>query len=65
MSVQELKSKIEELTAEERSSLLEWLDDYEAEAWDRQIASDVRSGRFRTIIERLKEQKQAGQCKPL
>ncbi len=65
MSVKEIQSAITELPAGELSALLEWIEEYRAEAWERQIAQDVEAGRFDALRQRVREQRQAGQCLPL
>lgn len=65
MSVQDIQSAITELPEGELESLMEWMEEYRAEAWERQIAQDVEAGRFDALRERVRQQRQAGQCRPL
>ena len=65
MSVQEIQSAIVELPAGELENLLEWIEEYQADAWDRQIAQDAEAGRFDALRRRVREQRQAGLCQPL
>lgn len=65
MSVQEIQSAIVELPSAELETLAEWMDEYRADAWDRQIAQDVEAGRFDALRERVWQQRQAGECKTL
>jgi hypothetical protein len=65
MSVQDIQTAIAELPAGEVDALLEWIEEYRAEAWDRQIARDVEAGRFDALRERVRQQRKAGQCQPL
>ena len=65
MSVQEIQSAIVELPAGELAALLEWIEERQAEAWERQIAQDVEAGRFDALRQRVREQRQGGQCLPL
>lgn len=39
-----------------------WLEEYQAQAWDEQIAQDERVGRFEPLNQRAREQFKAGQC---
>ena len=64
MSVQEIQTAIVELPPGELQNLLEWIEEYRSDAWDRQIAQDVETGRFDALRERVREQRQAGQCQP-
>lgn len=65
MSVQDIQTAIAELPAGEIESLLAWIEEYRADAWDRQIERDVEAGRFDALRERVRGQRQAGQCRPL
>ncbi len=65
MSVKEIQTAIVELPQEELANLLDWMEEYRAEQWDRQIAQDVEAGRFDALRQRVREQRQAGLCRPL
>ncbi len=65
MSVQEIETVIAELPPTELAELTQWFEEFQADAWDRQIARDVKAGRFDAIIQRVNEQAEAGQCRPL
>ena len=49
-----------ELPPDELSALMEWIEEYAADAWDRQIADDFRDGRFEGLRERAREQRRNG-----
>lgn len=65
MSVQEIQTAIVELPQEELANLLDWIEEYRSDQWDRQIAQDVEAGRFEALRQRVREQRQAGLCRPL
>jgi hypothetical protein len=65
MSVQEIKAAITQLAPEDVVELAAWLEEYQAQAWDEQIARDVQAGRFEPLIQRAREQFEAGQCRTL
>lgn len=65
MSVQEIESIIAQLPSADLAELAQWFEDFQADAWDRQIARDVKTGRFDDILQRVNEQAEAGQCKPV
>ena len=65
MNVQEIQAAIVELPEGELESLIDWIDEYREAAWDRQIAQDVDAGRFDALRERVRQQRQAGQCRPV
>jgi hypothetical protein len=49
--VQALEEEIERLSPEELAELLVWLDEREAEAWDREIERDAASGKLEKLFE--------------
>ncbi len=65
MSVKEIQTAIVELPPGELVSLLEWIEEFQSDEWDRQIAQDVEAGRFDALRQRVREQRQAGLCRPL
>ena len=65
MSVKEIQTAIVELPPGELVSLLEWIEEFQSEEWDRQVAQDVEAGRFDALRQRVREQRQAGLCRPL
>lgn len=65
MSITEIKDEIAQLPEPELADLAQWLEEFQADAWDRQIARDVKAGRFDAIFQRVDEQAETGQCKPL
>ena len=65
MSVTEIKTIIAQLPPPDLADFAEWFEEFQAETWDRQIANDVKAGRFEAILRRVDEQAEAGQCRPL
>lgn len=65
MSLQEIETAIAALPPSELDALVEWIEEYRADAWDRQIERDVEAGRFDALRERVRQQRQAGQFRPL
>jgi hypothetical protein len=63
MSVQEIEAAITRLPPNEVEELAAWLEEYQAQAWDQQIARDVRGGRFEPLIQRAREQYRADECR--
>lgn len=55
MSVQDIQTAITQLPEGELESLMEWIEEYRSEAWDRQIAQDVEAGRFDALRERVRQ----------
>lgn len=65
MSVQEIESAVANLPPSDLAEFMQWLGEFQAGAWDRQIAQDVQAGRFDAILQKVDEEAAAGQCKPL
>jgi hypothetical protein len=64
MSVQELENAIRQLSREEFSRLAQWIDEYRAEQWDRQIEADILAGRLEEAGCRADADFDAGRCTP-
>jgi hypothetical protein len=62
MSVTEIKSEILQLPPSEMANLAEWFEEIYHDAWDRQIAEDMKAGRFDALLQRVEEQAASGQC---
>lgn len=65
MSITEIKTIITQLPEPDLAELAQWIEEFQADAWDRQIERDVKAGRFETIFKQIDEQAEAGQCRPL
>lgn len=50
MSIHDIQKAIQKLSAEELAKLRQWLDEYDAALWDKQIESDAGSGRLDKLI---------------
>lgn len=60
MSVQELELAVSKLDAEELAKFSKWFEDFRAETWDKQIASDLESGRLDALLKQADEEIAAG-----
>jgi hypothetical protein len=49
--IERLEQEIRALSAEELSELRRWFIEYDAEAWDREIEADVKSGKLDRLAE--------------
>ena len=65
MSVDELESAVANLALEELAAFARWFEEYLADAWDRRIEADIRSGRLDEAGRRADADFEAGRCKPL
>ena len=65
MSVTEIEAAITELSPDDLSQLINWLEDYHAKAWDEQIEKDLESGRLDEVLAEVDKEYEAGLAKPL
>lgn len=63
MSLQELESAISRLPADELSAFARWFDEYMADAWDRRIESDIKTGRLDEAGRRADADFEAGRAR--
>jgi hypothetical protein len=45
-TIQEIKLAITQLPLQEWEQLRDWLDEFDAQVWDRQLETDVRAGKL-------------------
>jgi hypothetical protein len=60
IDVEEIKSAITQLSPEARAELRAWYEQFEADAWDRQIEADSAAGRFNALAQKAVEAFRAG-----
>ena len=65
MSVSEIEAAISELSPEDLSQLMTWLEDYHARVWDTQIEGDLESGRLDAVLAEVDKEYEAGLAEPL
>jgi hypothetical protein len=65
MTVKDLETAISRLSPAELAEFAAWFEEFEAAAWDRQIAEDARAGRLDSLMRQADEEFRAGRCKPL
>jgi hypothetical protein len=65
VSLIDLEAAVSQLPAEELTAFAQWFDEYLADAWDRRIEADIRSGRLEEAGRRADVDFEAGRCKPL
>lgn len=65
MSITEIEQAITELSPEELARFREWFEEYYAQAWDKQIEEDAKSGRLDKLISEADKEYKAGLSKPL
>jgi hypothetical protein len=64
-TVQEIEAAIQRLPDAEVLALVDRLRERHAEAWDRQIESDVNAGRLDFLVQEAQAELRQGQTKPL
>lgn len=65
MSVTEIQSAIPELTSADLAELMNWLEDYQAKLWDKQIEEDLDTGRLDKVLAEVDTEYETGLAKPL
>jgi hypothetical protein len=63
--VEKIEQQIKDLSAEELARLREWFAAFDAEAWDRQIEADARSGKLDKLGEQALKAHSAGKTTKL
>ena len=58
--VQRLEQEIKDLTASELLAFREWFNEYDADAWDRQIEEDALAGKLDKLAEKALADHKAG-----
>jgi len=65
MSVREIESAVAKLSANDLALFSAWFDEFHAQAWDKQIESDLAAGHLDTLIREVDDEYNAGKAKPL
>ena len=65
MTIPEIQKAIQELPEKEQWKFKEWLDEFMADQWDREIERAVAAGKFDKINAKADEDFEAGRCNPL
>ncbi len=63
--VEEIESAVQTLSPEELASFRRWFQEFDADAWDRQLESDAREGKLDALAEAALDAHRAGQTRPL
>ncbi|MBV8487142.1 MAG: hypothetical protein JO161_02570 [Planctomycetaceae bacterium] len=65
MDVEQIQAAILNLQPDEFKDLMAWLGSYCAQAWDKQIAEDLESGRLDPLLAEVDKEYDAGLARPL
>ncbi len=61
-TIQEIEAAVRQLSAEERAAFRVWFAEFDAEEWDRQLESDVATGKLDWLIAEARADREAGRC---
>ena len=65
MSIVEIENAIKKLPPDKMKELMDWFVSYHTEIWDKQIAKDLDTGRFDSILEEVDSEIDSGTAEPL
>lgn len=65
MGVNEIEKAITQLSINEVTMLMDWLESYQEKLWDKQIEKDIEDGRLDAILAEANEEYEAGLGLPL
>ena len=63
--VEKIESQVSELSLAELAAFREWFAEFDASAWDRQFAADVKAGKFDSPAEQALNDHAAGRSREL
>ncbi len=63
--VEQLERQIRELSDKELSEFRQWYAEFDANAWDAQIESDVHAGKLEALAEKALKEHRNGRSTPL
>ena len=58
--VEQLEKKVQALSPQKLSLFRAWFVEFDAQAWDRQIAADQKSGKLKAMLEEARAEYKAG-----
>ncbi|MBI2433296.1 MAG: hypothetical protein HYV26_10530 [Candidatus Hydrogenedentes bacterium] len=65
MGVKEIERAITELSPVELAELAAWIENYQAQQWDKQIEEDLEAGRLDALLKQVDKEYEAGLSEPL
>jgi hypothetical protein len=65
MGVKQIERAITQLSAKELAELVSWLEEYNAQVWDKRIEEDLEAGRLDALLAEADEEYEAGLAQPL
>ena len=64
-TVKEIESAVSKLSRDELQSFRSWFQEFDAVAWDKQFAADVRAGKLDALADEALADLSAGRCQEL
>jgi len=64
-SVEDIEQEIARLTPEQLAQFRAWFEEFDADAWDRQIEQDASDGKLDSLAEVALAEHKAGRSRPL
>lgn len=65
MGIKRIERAIAQLPAKSLAELMSWLEDYQAQVWDKRIEGDLEAGRLDALLAEVDEEYEAGLIQPL
>ncbi len=65
MSIQELESEVAQLAKPDLAAFTQWFEDFVADSWDKQIETDIATGKLDHLAKQADAQFESGHCTPL
>lgn len=63
--VEELESRIRNLSRQELATLRDWFLEFDSQAWDQQITSDFKAEKFKALIDEAHAELAQGKAREL
>jgi hypothetical protein len=65
IGIEQIERAITQLPAKDLAELMSWLEDYDAQVWDKRIEEDLKTGRLDALLAEVDEEWEAGLPQPL
>lgn len=64
-TIKEIESAVSQLSREELRAFRAWFEEFDADAWDRQLEGDIAAGRLDSLAEEALRDLHKGRCTDL
>ena len=65
MNITEIKTAVTQLSQEELTEFVEWLDEFQETLWDKQIEEDLKAGKLDHLIAQAETAFSEGNCQEI